>query len=98
MDLTSVLKRPIITEKSTALKGEGGRYCFQVDRAATKIEIKLSVEKFFGVKVKDVKTTTVPAQKRRVGRLRKEIKIAKWKKAVVELEKGQKIDTFETGK
>ena len=96
MDLTQVLKRPIITEKSTALSTEG-RYVFQVARQATKQEIKKAIEDFLKVKVKQVRTINVPGKKRRVLRTRKQTTQADWKKAIVELKEGEKIDLFETG-
>lgn len=95
MDLAHILKRPIITEKSTALTREG-KYVFQVDSQATKKEIKKAVEKIFKVKVKQVQTINVPGKKRRLLRTRKQTVQADWKKAIVSLGEGEKIDLFET--
>ena len=95
MDLKDVIKRPIITEKSTQMTSLG-RYTFQVDKRAKKKEIKRAVEKFFGVKVKKVRTIIMRGKKRRVGRLRKETQAADWKKAIVQLAAGEKIDLFAT--
>jgi large subunit ribosomal protein L23 len=90
-----VLIRPLITEQSTALK-EKGKYLFEVHRRATKKEIREAVEKIFKkdkVKVTKVNTTTVPGKVRRFGRsMSKEYR---WKKAVVTVKPGQKIEAFE---
>lgn len=97
MDLTQVLQKPKITEKSMA-ETSRGRYTFVVHDKATKSEIKGAVERFFGVTVKGVKTIFVAGKKRRVGRLRQEMITSSWKKAVVQLAPGEKIDVFETRK
>jgi len=95
MNLT-ILKRPISTEKSTAVSSLG-KYVFEVDRRAAKPQIAKAIENTFGVHVKGVQTITVRGKKRRIGRTRKEIKKSDWKKAIVELAEGEKIDVFETG-
>lgn len=95
MNLTSILVRPIVTEKSTKL-GALGRYVFQVDKKATKKDIKRAVEKIFSVGVDKVKTVNMRGKTRRVGRGRKEITKPDWKKAVVILKKDQKIDLLES--
>jgi large subunit ribosomal protein L23 len=90
-----VIVRPLITERGTALKGKG-KYLFEVSLSATKQEIREAVEKVFKkdkVKVTKVNTTTVPGKVRRFGRnLSKDFR---WKKAVVTLKPGQKIEVFE---
>jgi len=92
MDLAQVIKRPIITEKSAFLM-EKGKYTFQVARQATKKEVKQAVERFLGkVKVKSVKTAMMQKRRKRVGRLRKRGKKIIWKKALVQLAEGNKID------
>lgn len=96
MDLTQVLQRPLVTEKSIADTAQG-RYAFAVDKKATKWDIKHAVERFFGVKVSSVKTHSVPGKKRRVGRQRHQIVTPSWKKAIVQLSEGEKIDVFEVG-
>lgn len=96
MDLTYVLKRPLVTEKST-LSLSKGKYTFEVDRQATKKEITKAVEDTFGVHVKGVQTITGRGKKRRIGRTRVEIRRPDWKKAIVQLAEGEKIDIFETG-
>jgi len=96
MNLNYVLKQPAITEKGTLFGARGG-YLFQVARQARKEEIKKAVEKFFKVKVIGVKTMNVVGKKRRALRTRKQTRQADWKKALVFLKEGDKIDLFETG-
>ncbi len=96
MDINFVLKQPMITEKGTLFGAQGG-YLFQVGRQARKEEIKEAVEKFFKVKVITVKTMNVVGKKRRALRTRKQTKGGNWKKALVFLKEGDKIDLFETG-
>lgn len=88
-----ILKRPLITEKAVIAKEQFGRYAFEVQLAASKHAIRQAVERFFKVKVKDVRTMIVRGKVRRVGRYFG--KRANWKKAVVTLAQGQKIDLFE---
>jgi len=97
MDITHILKRPIVTEKSTRLVVEENKYTFQVDKRATKPQIKQAVESLFGVHVMSVKTVNVPGQTRRAGRARKPVKLPGFKKAIVEIKKGEKIQGFEAG-
>ena len=92
MHLYQVLRRPIITEKNTALQ-EQNKYAFEVAEKANKHQIKQAVEKAFKVKVVGVNVLTVPGKTRRVGR--RQVKTSPWKKAVVTLEAGQKIEFFE---
>jgi len=90
MSLYNVLRRPIITEKVTR-QGGLAKYAFEVDTRATKIDIKRAVELAF--QVVKVNTMIVPGKMRRLGRHTG--MTPSWKKAVVTLEKGQKIDLFE---
>ena len=93
MDLYSVIKKPLITEKATLARDEANKYAFEVDRRANKIEIEKAVEKLFKVKVLTVRTMNVAGKKKRVGRIvgRK----SDWKKAIVTLAPGQTIEVFE---
>lgn len=95
-NLYQVIKRPIITEKSTAQASQG-KYTFKVDKRASKEEVKLAVEKLFGVKVLDVKTANIRGKEVRVGRRRTASKKSDWKKAVATLKEGNKIELFEVG-
>jgi len=94
MKLSQVIKEPLITEKSMDLAGKG-RYCFVVDKRVNKHQIKQAVEKFFKVNVVKVRTMKVLGKSKRTGKyLRKISKRPDWKKAIVELKKGEKIDIF----
>ncbi|MBM4462219.1 MAG: 50S ribosomal protein L23 [Chloroflexi bacterium] len=87
-----VLRRPIISEKSTLLQ-ERNKYTFEVMRKANKQQVRQAVEKAFKVKVVKVDVMTVPGKTRRMGR--RQVKTPPWRKAVVTLEPGQKIEYFE---
>lgn len=87
-----VLLRPIITEKNTLLNDQG-KYIFEVQREANKIEIKRAVQEIFKVTVTTVNTITVPGKERRFGRNIGRTKT--WKKAVVTLAPGQQIELFQ---
>ncbi len=95
-NLYQVIKRPIITEKSTAQVAEN-KYTFEVDRRASKNEIGQAVEKLFGVTVLDVQTANVRGKETRSGRRRTVSKRSDWKKAVVTIKEGDKIELFEVG-
>ncbi len=95
-NLYDVIKRPVISEKSTALQEVGNRYVFEVATQANKHEIKDAVQNLFSVKVENVRTMTVHGKVKRVGR--SETKRSNWKKAIVTLQSGQKIDFFGTAK
>lgn len=92
MDKYQVLHRPIVTEKTT-LQGENGRYTFEVERRATKQEIKEAVEEVFGVQVLVVNVMNMPGKSRRFGRHIRPP--SPWKKATVTLAPGQRIEFFE---
>lgn len=87
-----ILKKPLITEKSMDLVGEN-KYSFIVDPNSNKVEIKKAVEELFKVKVEKVHTLRYKAKIKRVkGRLGR---ISGYKKAIVTLKKGDKIEIFE---
>jgi large subunit ribosomal protein L23 len=88
-----VLRKPLITEKSTYLKDEKNEYIFEVSKQATKPEIKKAVEKAFKVNVIKVNVITVPGKSRRMGN--RVVKKSDWKKAVVRLQTGDTITFFE---
>ena len=92
-DPYSIVKRPLITEKSMNL-GVMGKYAFEVDINANKIEIAEAVAKIFSVEVEKVNTLRVKGKKKRLGRM-PEGKTADWKKAYVTLKPGQRIELFE---
>ena len=92
MHVYEVLRRPLITEKSTMIQAEG-KYAFEVAGAANKSQIKQAVEKAFKVKVTAVNVMTAPGKTRRVGR--QQVLTRSWKKAIVTLKTGDKIEIFE---
>jgi large subunit ribosomal protein L23 len=91
-NLHDVLRRPLITEKSTILKETQRSLCFEVHRDATKPEIKKAVETLFGVKVADVRVANVHGKMKRQGRYQG--RRPDWKKAYVVLREGEKMVEF----
>ncbi|NTU59874.1 MAG: 50S ribosomal protein L23 [Deltaproteobacteria bacterium] len=91
--LYDVLKRPLITEKSTLIREMSNTVLFEVDREATKAEIKQAVEKVFSVTVTGVRTAIVRGKNARMGRFTGRKK--NWKKAFVTLKDGDQIGFFE---
>ncbi len=93
MTLYNIIKRPLITEKTSIQKEDYNQITFEVDRGANRVEIKQAVESIFNVNVASVRTIQVKGKTKRRGRVvgkRKD-----WKKAVVRLMPGQRIDFFE---
>jgi large subunit ribosomal protein L23 len=92
MHLYKVLQRPLVTEKNSALQAQG-KYAFKVAQEANKEQIKQAVEKAFKVTVTGVNVMTVAGKRRRMrGR---EVMSPSWKKALVTLKPGDKIELFE---
>jgi large subunit ribosomal protein L23 len=92
-DLYGVIVRPLLTERSTIQKEKHNQYSFEVARDADKGSIKRAIKMLFKVDVLAVRTMVVPGKYRRYGRgggLRPD-----WKKAIVTLGKGQKIEVAE---
>jgi large subunit ribosomal protein L23 len=77
----TIIKRPVISEKSTALAEVANRYVFEVASAASKPEIKSAIEQLFNVKVKAVNTSVMHGKNKRAGRF--EYKRSNWKKAII---------------
>jgi large subunit ribosomal protein L23 len=92
-DLYTILKKPLITEKSNLLKEEQNQIVFAVDKRANKIEIKKTIEKFFKVNVIKVHTINMRGKRKRLGRTQG--KKPDWKKAIVALKEGESVDFFE---
>lgn len=92
MQLFDVIRRPLVTEKNTALQSRG-KYAFEVDKDSNKEQVKEAVEKAFKVSVTAVNMMTVRGREKRVGR--KKVAPSSWKKAVVTLKSGDKIQIFE---
>jgi large subunit ribosomal protein L23 len=88
-----IIRRPLITEKSTQQKEEGRQYVFEVHRDANKIEIQSAVERLFKVKVLQVRTSNILGKVKRLGR--RYGKRPDWKKAIITLKEGDRIDFFE---
>jgi large subunit ribosomal protein L23 len=88
-----IIRRPLITEKSTQQKETNHQYTFEVQHDANKIEIQSAVERLFKVKVVQVRTCKVLGKVKRLGR--KFGKRPDWKKAIVTLKEGDRIDFFE---
>ena len=93
MYVYEIIKRPIDTEK-TRYQAEEGKYTFEVDRRANKHQVKEAVEQIFDVEVLYVNVINVPAKRGRYGRRMVTRKPA-WKKAIVTLAPGERIDVFE---
>ncbi len=92
MHLYEVLRRPLITEKGTGLQTQN-KYAFEVAGEANKPLVKQAVEKAFNVKVTSVNIVRMPSKMRRVGR--RQVLTQPWKKAIVTLKPGDKIQIFE---
>ena len=89
-DYRDIIKAPVITEKSTAIASNERSYVFKVDVKANKSQIKDAIERIFNVKVESVNTVNVHPRKKRVGRHTGMTN--KYKKAIVTLVSGNKID------
>ena len=92
MQVSYVLKKPLLTEKSAFDMEERNRYAFEVDRRATKADIRRAVETVYGVKVENVSTQTRKGARRRLryGWVNEGVT----KKAIVRLREGDSIDLF----
>lgn len=95
MDLTHVIKGPLITEKLDQLREKQRQYSFVVDRQATKNDVARAVSTLFKVTVENVRTSVVRGKVKRVGTSMG--KRPNWKKAFVTLKEGDKIELFEGG-
>ncbi|OGH13671.1 MAG: 50S ribosomal protein L23 [Candidatus Levybacteria bacterium RIFCSPLOWO2_02_FULL_37_10] len=89
-----VIISPLISEKSMN-DVNLGKFTFKVFKKADKNQIKKEVENKFKVNVLSIATATVKGKKRRVGAKRTEVALSSWKKAIVKLKTGQKIDLFD---
>ncbi len=95
MKLTDVIRRPLITEKTSILREDGRTIVFEVARAANKIQVKHAVEQLLGAKVDSVRTTISHGKIKRQGRFAG--RRSDWKKAYVKLREGAKIPEFLEG-
>ena len=92
MQMHEVIKKPLITEKNAALQAQG-KYAFEVDKRANKNQVKEAVEAGFKVTVTTVNMVTMHGKSKRMGR--RLVQTPDWKKAVVTLKAGDKIELFE---
>ena len=88
-----ILIRPLLTEKMPVLKESENRVSFVVDKRANKIEVKKAVEEAFKVKVASVNVMNLLGKKKRLGKFAG--KRPDWKKAIITLKKGEKLELFE---
>ena len=88
-----IIRRPLITEKTTIQKESFNQVTFEVDRKANRVEIKRAIEKIFKVRVAVVRTMQITGKVKRRGRILGKRK--DWKKAIVTLMPGERIDFFE---
>ena len=95
MKLTDVIRRPLITEKTTIQREDGRTVVFQVAADANKVEIKRAVEKLLGSKVESVRTAIAHGKIKRQGKFSG--RRSDWKKAYVKLRDGEKLPEFLQG-
>ncbi|MEO8379623.1 MAG: 50S ribosomal protein L23 [Acidobacteriota bacterium] len=95
MNANQIIRRPLVTEKSTTLREEGNVIAFEVDTNANKIEVKKAVEELFKVKVEEVRIFNVRGKMKRMGRWVG--KRRDWRKAYVRLKDGEKAPEFVEG-
>jgi large subunit ribosomal protein L23 len=93
MDMYQVVIKPLVTEKGTMMLSEGNWVTFKVHPDANKIEVREAVQKIFSVSVLQVNTQVVRGKRRRFGKTMGQSKT--WKKAMVRLKEGDKIEIFE---
>jgi large subunit ribosomal protein L23 len=95
MNANQIIRRPLVTEKSTLLREGANVISFEVDPKANKIQVKDAVEKLFNVKVEEVRLFNVRGKMKRMGRF--EGKRRDWRKAYVRLKAGEKAPDFIEG-
>lgn len=93
LDKPGIIIRPLVTEKSELMKSENGQYCFQVMRSANKTEIRKAIQQLFNVKVTQVRVMNYDGKPKRMGVYAG--RRSNWKKAIVTLKKGEKIESLE---
>ena len=93
--LTDIIRRPLITEKTSILREDGRTVVFEVARDANKVQIRTAIEQLLGAKVADIRTSIVHGKIKRQGRYAG--RRPDWKKAYVTLREGQKMPEFLEG-
>ncbi len=94
MEKVNIVKKPIVSEKSFVAK-ENGKYVFMVDNLSNKHQLKQAIEDIFKVDVEKVWTMNLVGRAKRVGKKRQLKQGTPWKKVIVRLKEGQKIEIFE---
>lgn len=95
MDPHKIIRRPLVTEKSTIMRENGNILSFEVDPSANKIDVKRAIEQLFKVKVAEVRVVNTRGKMKRMGRF-----VGKrndWRKAYVRLQPGEKTPDFFEG-
>ena len=92
MKLTEVIRRPLVTEKTTVMKEDGRTLVFEVARQANKLDVKRALEKLLGPKVASVRTSIAHGKQKRQGQFVG--RRSDWKKAYVVLREGEKLPEF----
>jgi large subunit ribosomal protein L23 len=95
MKLTDVIRRPLITERTSIMREDGRTIAFEVAVGANKVEIRRAVEQLLGTKVASVRTSIAHGKVKRQGRFAG--RRSDWKKAFVILREGQKVPEFLEG-
>ena len=95
MNANQIIRRPLVTEKSTMLREDTNIIAFEVDPKANKIQVKSAVEELFKVKVAEVRLFNVRGKMKRMGRWVG--KRRDWRKAYVRLKEGEKAPDFIEG-
>ena len=95
MKLTDVIRRPLVTEKTTTLREDGRTVVFEVARDANKVQIRQAIEQLLGAKVSEVRTANAHGKMKRQGRFVG--RRSDWKKAYVRLREGAKLPDFLEG-
>ena len=95
LKLTDVIRRPLITEKTSILREDGRTIVFEVAAAANKVDVKRAVEQLLGAKVRSVRTNIAHGKVKRQGRFAG--RRPDWKKAFVRLRDGEKMPEFLEG-
>lgn len=88
-----IIKRPLVTEKTSIQKAVSNQLSFEVDRRANRVEIKRAIEEIFKVNVASVRTMQMKGKVKRRGRILGKRK--NWKKAIVKLMPGERIEFFD---
>ena len=95
MKLSDVIRRPLITEKTSTMREDGRTIVFEVASGATKVEVRQAIERLLGSKVDSIRTAIAHGKVKRQGRFAG--RRSDWKKAYVRLRDGEKLPDFLEG-